>query len=155
MLQQPPGQGGVEPVARFAVNADHLLLVGHDARLDAGGAGAALSNPRQPMCVFAQQALELAGGQVAAHGAEQFRRHPQGGQVARHVGRAAGHEALVLEIQHRHGRFRRNARHAAPDEMVEHGVADHQDAGLVRAGQDLADARSREFSVVHVGSSHG
>jgi hypothetical protein len=33
--------------------------------------------------------------------------------------------------------------------MIQHGVADHQDAGLVRAGQDLADARSREFSIVH------
>jgi hypothetical protein len=33
--------------------------------------------------------------------------------------------------------------------MIEHGVADHQDAGLVRGDQDLADARSREFSIVH------
>ncbi len=90
---------------------------------------ASLSNPRQPMWYSLRRSLSCAGRRVAAHGPEQFRRHLQGRQVARHVGRAAGHEALAFEIQHRHRRFRRNARHAAPDEMVEHRVADHQDAG--------------------------
>ena len=44
--QQPPGQGRIEPVARLAVNADHLLLVGDDAGLHAGGAGAHRSATR-------------------------------------------------------------------------------------------------------------
>jgi len=39
--------------------------------------------------------------------------------------------------------------------MVEHGVADHQDTGSARTGQDLADAGGREISVVHVGIGYG
>ena len=64
--QQLAGQGCVEPVARFAVNADHLLLVGDHARLHAGGAGADAQQPAAANGVFGQEALELAGGQVAA-----------------------------------------------------------------------------------------
>ena len=64
----------------------------------------------------------------------------QRGEIARDVGRAAGHETFALKIHHRHRRFRRNPRHAAPDEMVEHHVADHQHARLARSGQNLPDA---------------
>ena len=63
----------------------------------------------------------------------------QGGEIARDVGGAAGHEALALEIHDRHRRFRRNAGHRAPDELVEHDVAQHDEPGLARAAQESAD----------------
>ena len=138
---QASGQFCVQAVARFAVNAHDLLFVGHDAGFDAcvprgirdqSGAANFLSNQKlfQPM-----------RGIVVADCAEYFRRHVQGGEVARDVGGATRHEAFTLEIHDRHRRFRRNARDAAPDELVEHHIADDEDAGFRRGIQDLPRTR--------------
>ena len=70
--------------------------------------------------------------------------------VVRDVGRAAHAVHLVVERDDRDGRFRRNARHAADDELVEHGVADDEDvARRSRATTICARALRREWRQQH------
>ena len=57
--------------------------------------------------------------------------------IARHVGRAARIVGFAGHFHHRDGRLRRNARYPAPDELVEHEIADHQNA----LGGELGDQR--------------
>jgi hypothetical protein len=49
-------------------------------------------------------------------------------QIGEHVGRAAEAHRLAPYVHDGHGRFRRDARHVAPDEFVEHYVAVDDDA---------------------------
>ena len=44
------------------------------------------------------------------------------------VGRAAGIKRFARDFDHRHGRLRRDAADFAPDEFVEHEVADDEKA---------------------------
>ena len=105
-----------------------------------------VTRPPQPMFCPARSFCRLPAGVVMANGAEKFRRHVERGQVARDVGRAAGHEAFALEIHDRHRRFRRNARDAAPDELVQHHVAEDEHAGFWRRRtKSAAHARWKVF----------
>ena len=49
-------------------------------------------------------------------------------QIPRDIGRAAGIKALAGHFDHRHGRLRRNPADFAPDELVQHQIADDEDA---------------------------
>jgi len=118
--------GGAEVAGRFAVHAHELLLMRDDARLDTGvpaldgdQAGAADMVQRE---LDAQLPLRL----VTAHRAEQFGGRAERRKIAGDVGRAAGHKAFSLEFHHRHGCFRRNARDASPEKLIEHHVADDE-----------------------------
>ena len=64
--------------------------------------------------------------------------------VVRHVGRAAHPQHLVIEGDDRHRRLGRDARDAADDELVEHGVADDEDAGAAGRRRDPARAVRRD-----------
>ena len=86
--------------------------------------------------IVVQEALELVSCRIPADCAEQFRGHLEGGEIAGDIGRAAGHKALTLEINDRYRRLGRNARHAAPDKVVQHRVPHHQDPGPACASQD-------------------
>ena len=125
---------GVQCAARFAVHAHDLLLVRDDAGLDARVPRRIFHQPAAADVLLGQQGQQLHRRVVLADGPEQFRRGFQRHEVAGHVGRAAGHETFAGEIHHRHRRFRRDARDAAPDELVEHHVADDEHAGLLRGG---------------------
>src|SRR5205807_439580 len=51
-------------------------------------------------------------------------------QVCEHIRRAAQMRGLSLNIDHRYRRLRRNARHIAPNELVQHYIAEHNDITL-------------------------
>jgi len=58
-------------------------------------------------------------------------------QPAEHMSdvcRSAEAEALVVELDDRHRRFRRDAIDAADDEVIEHHVADDEDGAARQAG---------------------
>ena len=99
--------------------------------------------------LFGQQPAELPGCKVASHGAEKRGVHAERGKIASHVGGAAGHEALALEIQHRDRRFGRDARHATPDELIEHHVADYEETRPDGGGMKLAGAARGESGLAH------
>ncbi len=54
----------------------------------------------------------------------------EGGDVDRHVGRAAGAFLYLLDLDHRHGRFRRNPRAGTVPVAVQHHIAGDQHPGL-------------------------
>lgn len=55
----------------------------------------------------------------------------QGSDVDRHICRTAGTVFLSLDFDHRHGRFRRDALHLAPEIAIEHHIA--EDNGFLPA----------------------
>ena len=59
---------------------------------------------------------------------------PERGDVVRDVGGAAEAVVFVIELHHRHRRFRRNAIDPADHEMIEHQVADDQHRVAPREG---------------------
>ncbi len=59
-------------------------------------------------------------------------------QIARHIRRAAGIKTLARHLDHRHRRFGRNAADFAPDKLVQHEVADDEDAFRLGIGQNLS-----------------
>ena len=130
----------IESIARFAVNADDLLFVSDDAGFDTGGPRWRRDQSTTANVVLIQELLELLGREVLADDAEQFRGHIESRQVAGHVGRAAGHKTFAPEIHHRHGGFGRDARHTAPNKVIEHDVADNQHAGAAGGGKYAAGA---------------
>src|SRR5918912_3136591 len=52
---------------------------------------------------------------------------------------------LAPDIHHRHRPFRADARHVAPDKLVEHHVAIDDDETLARAAQDFVGALFRQL----------
>ncbi len=60
-------------------------------------------------------------------------------QVARDIGRAARIKGFAGHLDHRHGRFGRDAADFAPDEFVEHQVAGYGDALAGGAGEDFPE----------------
>src|SRR5260370_39942138 len=76
---------------------------------------------------------------VTADDAEQFGWDAQGCEVTRHIGGPAGHEALAFEVHHWNWGFGRNAGDIAPNELVEHDVANYKEARLPGARHQLLD----------------
>src|SRR5688500_18265904 len=111
-----------------------------DAALDAGGPRAITEHALANDTLLDEKLLQAAGGFIVPDNAKKFGGHPERGEIARDVRRAAGHEALALEFNDGHGRLGRDAAHRAPDKLVEHQIANHQDARVQGALQDLADA---------------
>lgn len=98
--KQTAGEGRRDAVARFAVNAHDLLGLGDNAGFEAGAPGGTGHQPATADVLGAEQSAQLLGGGILADDPEQFRVDAESGEVAGHVGRAAGHEALALKIHH-------------------------------------------------------
>ena len=64
----------------------------------------------------------------------------QCGQVACDIGGSAGHQAFALKFNDGDGGFGGNAGDAAPDELVEHDIADDEDTGGLHRAQQFAEA---------------
>src|SRR5436309_2331160 len=116
--------------------------MGHNARFNAGGScrGSEESGAADP--IFFQQLLELFRRAVLSYNAKQFRRQVERSKVPSDIGRAARHEAFPLEIYDGHGGFGRNPRDVAPNEMIDHDVAENQYARLAGSGKNATGAGS-------------
>ncbi|MNZ61179.1 hypothetical protein D3C78_792680 [compost metagenome] len=115
------------------VQAQQLLVAAHHPQLDDGRlAGDALE-----VCVdpCGMQALGQAVGRLVLPGdADQPGRCAEGGDVQRDVGRATRAILDLLDLDHRHRRFRRDAVGRAMPVAVEHDITDHQHGGLIETG---------------------
>ena len=108
-----------------------------------------VSDERRCDARFATGLGQRRGGLIPAGDSDERRVAAERDDVARDVGRAAHAVHVVVERDDRDGRFRRNARHAADDELVDHGVADDEDVHAAHARDDLARALRREWRQQH------
>ena len=148
--EQTAGQFRVQTVARFAVNAHDLLLVRDDAGFDAG----------VPRGVRHQSAAAdfLSGQQVFSTGGR--RRHCQSRQkfpsgtpsAVRLRATLAAPPGMKLSRSNSttgtgaSGEMRDDA---APDELVEHHVAEDEHAGFRRGSQNLPRTRTGKNFCTH------
>ena len=72
----------------------------------------------------AERLAQRAAGIVVADHADEDAARAERDQVARHIAGAADHHFAALDRDHRRRRLRRNARHLAVDEFIEHQIAD-------------------------------
>ena len=77
---------------------------------------------------------------VGADDADERGAHAERAQVREDVGRAAEAHRLAPYVHDGDGRLRRDARHVAPHELVEHHVAVDGDAAPAHRGDDLSHA---------------
>src|SRR6185369_9403641 len=87
----------------------------------------------------AERVGERAAGLVVAHDADEDAACAESDQIARDVAGAADHQFAALNGNHRRGRFRRDARHLAIDELVEHQIADAEYGLIGERGEMLVE----------------
>ena len=128
----------------LVVDPRHLLVTfGDDAHLRGGGPGAVAHNGRRDAGLTAR--LRERRGRVVGSGQRDERRSAaERCDVVSDVGRAADPMTFVIEHHDRHRGFWRDARHAARDELVEHGVAHHEHVGACHAGHEGSRPLRRE-----------
>ena len=95
---------GIRRVTHFLIQPQKLLALRHDARLAGGGPLRQLAK-RMLDAFRIQQPPQRRRRRVRAAQPGQPRAHAQTGQVARHVGRAAGDLPAALDAGHGDGRF--------------------------------------------------
>ena len=142
------GLFGGKRAAPLAVHAHHLLVAGDDAGFHSGGDRRILLRPRAVSMPRFPQQVTAAVGHAESAPASPITAVCCGefADVARHVGRAAGIIRFARDVHHRHRRFGRNARDLPPDELIQHEVADHQDALAGEAGHESTQASGIEIS---------
>ncbi len=112
----------------FAIDAYHVLLPRDDARLHDGLVALVRLHGVDVDAFAGEQFLELFGMRAKAGDAEDSDVFGEFREVACDVRRAAGKPFLADDLDDGHGSLRRNARDFAPQEFVEHEIADDQDA---------------------------
>ena len=85
--------------------------------------------------VLLEEFLQLMRSGIPADGAVHVRARSEGGDVACDIRGSTRHERFPLELDHGHGRLGGDARDATVDELVEHHVAHHEEAGLGDGGE--------------------
>ena len=95
--------------------------------------------------LVAQEREQAPARFVVADHAGDARGRAEAGEIARHVGRAAGIGRAPLHVDHRHGRLGRDARDLAPEEFVQHQVADDEDAAPRKPVEDGVQPLRRQM----------
>ena len=81
---------------------------------------------------------------VCADDADDRGAHAERAQVGEHVGRAAEVDSLAAYVHDGDGRLGRDARDVAPDELVEHHVAEDDHVAQAHRRDDLGRALCRQ-----------
>ena len=126
-----------EVVVPLPVEAHHLVLPRHDARLGGSGAVGTFHEPgRHPAALDgAQRIADGLPPLVLPHEAHHVAVGAETGHVRHDVRRAAEREVLFVHVHHRHRRLRRDPGDRPAEVHVEHEIADHRDADGRRALQ--------------------
>ena len=127
-------------LGHLAIGPHHLLVVGHDAGLDGGGPRASRDRQRGDDARLAQGLLHPLPGGIRPHHSRQHHLAPQRAKVRGDVAGAPQVEALARDLHHRHRSFGGDARHPAPDELVEHEIAHHEHALAAHRAEEAPGA---------------
>ena len=126
----------------LAIEPHDLLLMGDDSRLARRRRAAVLHDPGDVGPEAAQVVDERSPGRVGSDDAAGRHLAAEGAQVVDHVGRAAEAAALGRHLHDRNRCLGRDALHRAPDEVIEHEIAGHEDTDAGEAADDGAAAVS-------------
>jgi hypothetical protein len=114
-------------VIAFVVDSGHLQVSRrHDPELRRRAPRRILDEPRGADAGRRQEVMQPTRRAVRAGQADQFDVSAKRPHVVGHVCRAADAVVVVVILDDRDGRLRRDAVHAADHELVEHDVADNQ-----------------------------
>ena len=92
-----------------------------------------------------QRGGERAAGLVVADHADEDAARAERHQIARDVAGAADHQLAALDRDHRRRRLRRDARHLAVDELVQHQIADAEHGLAGEIGKVFVEVEHRLF----------
>src|SRR5579885_1732308 len=126
-VPQPPADGAIDG-RDFPIEADHLLVAGDDAGLLRGLAPRDHDHPVGARTARPKRGHEPPPRGVVADNAADRHPSPEGSDVARNVARAARPRVVRHDADDRHGRLGRDALDLAPEELVEHQIADDKNA---------------------------
>src|SRR5205823_13670379 len=121
----------------FAIDSHYLLMAGDNPRLNYRRSLLVLDRIRDVDLTFAQQFAELLPIPVFADQSDDGNFTQKFAEIAGDIGGAAWEETFACDFDHRDRRLRRYACDLAPDELIQHQVADHQDALGRRAVENL------------------
>ena len=118
--------GRIDGRGHFPIGAQHVggVMLRHKADLARGLPRRVDHQMEFDQRMGGQCIAQRAAGLVVADHADENTARAEPDQIARHVAGAADHHLGALDRDHRRRRFRRNARHLAVDEFVQHQIAD-------------------------------
>ena len=117
------------------------------------GRPASSTSPTVEMPAAASESAQPLRGRVDADHADERHAGAERREIVRDVRRAAEPDVFVLEPHHGHRRFRRDPRHLADDEPIEHDVADDEDAESRQPRHEIAAAPRVERRQRHAWAS--
>src|SRR6266480_184741 len=123
----------------FAVDPYYLLMPGDDSRLNNGREFFIFDRIRDVDLALGQQLAQLLAAPVLSDQTDHRNAIEKFAKIAGDIGGAAGKETFACHLDYRHWRFRRNPADFAPDEFVQHQVADNEDALARRAVENLPE----------------
>ena len=131
--QQVFAEKGTERDRSLPIGPQQLLVRRDIARLDRGRALRLDQDVNLGAVLGFQQPADLATGIVAADDRYEGSRGSQGHEIAQHIAGAAQGFQFALNAQHRDRRLGRDPLDLAVHVVIEHHVADAQDAGRLQA----------------------
>ena len=129
-------------------------MLGDEAHLARGRPPGIANQHAFDQALLRKQAFQFRARVVLADQADENAARAEGSDIARDIAGAADIDLAALHGNHRRGRFRRNPRHLAIDEFVEHEVADAEH-GLAgdRMRQGVKIEHRNSLPVAHVSGS--
>ena len=142
--QQPGERLAGDLGARLPVGAHHLLRVGDDARLHRRRPQRIAHDGARVHAARGERIEQLLRATILADEPHQHRLGAECGEVRSHVPGAAERAGFPLHLDHRHGRLGRDALAAAPQVVVEHQVAEHEQPAAGELVDDALQVIERE-----------
>ena len=124
----------------FAIDTNHLLMQGDDARFDCRAKALILDRAGRVDVLLRQKFPELSAAAIFAEHSDYRNVIDKFAQIASNVGRASGIEGFARHLHDWDRCLRRDAADFSPDKFVQHQIADDGDLSRRRAVENLPQA---------------